>query len=101
MKRSHCINRILTTVVTAGLALLASHTFGQALLSGGTYTQNFDSLPSVALNSNVWVNNSTLQGWYVEAVLSPGIFGAGGECTNVIAATGTATGAAFYSFGTN
>lgn len=101
MKRSRSIKRILWAALAATSTLLTSHAFGQILLSGGTYTQNFDSLPSSAVSSNVWANNSTLQGWYAEAVLSPSVWGTAGECTNIIANTGFATAGALYSFGTN
>lgn len=101
MKRSCSTKRILWSAFAATLTLLTTQAFGQISLSGGTYTQNFDSLPGTAISSNVWVNNSTLQGWYAEAVLSPSVWGTNGECTNIIANTGFATAGALYSFGTN
>ena len=102
MKRSNSINKILTTVTAIGLALVANHAFGQVSLSGGAYTQNFNSLPSTAIKSNVWVNNTTLSGWYCEAVgvppgTAPAVFGSGVECINIIANSGAGTAAAFYS----
>jgi hypothetical protein len=87
--------------MAAGLTFLANHSFGQVSLSAGAYIQNFNSLPSTTVSSNAWANNITLQGWYAEAVLSPAVWGVGGECTNIIANSGSGTTAAFYSFGTN
>lgn len=101
MNRSCSIKHNFCAALAAASTLLATHVFGQVLLSGGTYTQNFDSLPSTAVSSNAWANNSTLQGWYAEAVLSPVVWGTGGECTNILANSGAGTAGALYSFGTN
>lgn len=95
------MTKILRTAIAAGFTLLASHAFSQVSLSGGAYIQDFNSLPSTSVSSNVWANNSTLQGWYAEAALSPAVWGVGGECTNIIASAGTSSTAALYSFGTN
>ena len=72
-----------------------------------TYTQNFNSLPTQAgattLTSNVWVNNSTLTGWYcnISNSVTPVIFGASGACTNILGGTGSSSTGGFYSYGTN
>jgi hypothetical protein len=100
MKQSYRIKNILKTAMAAGLTFLASHALSQVSLSGGAYTQNFNSLPSTVGN-NPWTNNTTLPGWYAEAVLSPAIWGVGGEATNIIANSGAGTAAGFYSLGTN
>lgn len=101
MKQSYRVKNILKTAVAAGLTFLANQSFSQVSLSGGAYIQNFNSLPSTAVSSNAWANNITLQGWYAEAVLSPAVWGVGGECTNIIANSGSGTTAALYSYGTN
>ncbi len=59
-------------------------------ISGGTYSQNFDSLGSV---SNNWINNLTLPGWYASK--------GSADATNYLAGAGTGTTGGIYSFGTN
>ncbi len=49
------------------IALTALHGFtalAQIQMSGGAYSQNFDSLATSG-TANAWANNSTLPGWYV------------------------------------
>jgi hypothetical protein len=50
-------------VVLAGLVLAAPAPAQVVLTGGGTYTQNFDSLPSTG-TAVPWAQNSTLPGWY-------------------------------------
>src|SRR5690349_17219168 len=62
-------------------------------LSGGPYTQNFDSLsnsPALALVN--WVNNSTLPGWYAARQV-------GGSFTNYEVDTGAVLTGRMYSYG--
>ena len=60
-------------------------------MSGGTYSQNFDSLTSG--NNPNWTNNVTLLGWYVSKGVSPT------TVANYILGTGSSTAGALYSFG--
>ncbi|MEI7535014.1 MAG: hypothetical protein WCK57_11655, partial [Verrucomicrobiae bacterium] len=66
--------------------------FAQVLMSGGTYSQNFDSLAGSGSN-NGWTNNVTLLGWYASKVSV--------DNTNISAGSGTSTTGGIYSFGTN
>lgn len=60
-------------------------------MSGGTYSQNFDSLASSG--SPAWVDNSTLPGWYAAK--------GSAEATAYIVSTGTSLTGSIYSFGVN
>jgi endonuclease/exonuclease/phosphatase family metal-dependent hydrolase len=64
----------------------------QVLMSGGTYSQNFDSLANSG-SANSWTDNSTLPGWYASKKVLPVIV------TNYIASTGSLTTGALYSYG--
>jgi endonuclease/exonuclease/phosphatase family metal-dependent hydrolase len=70
--------------------LAASSTTAQIPMSGGSYSQNFDSLGSAAAN---WTNNSTLPGWYSSK--------GSGDSTNHLASTGSSTTGGIYSYGTS
>ncbi len=76
-------------VILISLAVSAS---GQILLSGGTYSQNFDSLANSG-TANTWTDNVTLPGWYASKSLS------GNTITEYRAGTGSDTAGALYSFG--
>jgi endonuclease/exonuclease/phosphatase family metal-dependent hydrolase len=60
-------------------------------MSGGTYSQNFDSLANSG--SPGWTENVTLPGWYASK--------GGADATTYIAGTGTGSTGGIYSFGTN
>ena len=68
----------------------------QVLMSGGTYSQNFDSLANSG--SPVWTDNSTLPGWYVSKA---GGTSGNGPVTSYTPGTGSSGTGAIYSFGTN
>ncbi len=61
-------------------------------MSGGTYSQNFDSLADSG-NVNAWTDNSTLPGWYASKSVLPN------AVTNYIANTGSLTTGSLYSYG--
>lgn len=63
-------------------------------MSGGTYSQNFDSLANSG-SANTWADNSTLPGWYASKTLG------GTSVTTYRADSGTSTAGAIYSYGTN
>lgn len=92
-KRSNIFISTITAAVAA-LALVATHATAQVLLSGGTYTQNFDSLPS-AIGNNPWTNNETLLGWYAASQSQPA---SQAGYTNIIGGSGTANTGAIYAF---
>ena len=58
--------------------------------STGSYTQNFNTLPSTG--SVTWANDSTLTGWWAQRT---------GTGTSIVANTGTTTAGDLYSFGTS
>jgi MYXO-CTERM domain-containing protein len=63
-----------------------------ALNSSGTYSQNFDALPSSGA-SNVWSNNNTLAGWSAQRVV--------GAQNTIAASTGSSSNGSLYSFGSS
>ncbi|MFO1476745.1 MAG: hypothetical protein U1F98_08850 [Verrucomicrobiota bacterium] len=77
--------------VAAFLSAAGISVKGQVLLSGGVYQQDFNTLP--AAGAGAWVNNATLQGWYVSRSASPGIV------TNLAASNGNGTTGGLFSFG--
>src|SRR5437867_1644013 len=109
MKRSAC----LLASLAAG-ALTFSTAQGSALYSGGTYTQNFDSLPNTPENASIeatqgqWADDTvsvpgttvSIIGWYLYHTLDPG---AAEDGTNghqrLRAGPGTQNTGAFWSFG--
>jgi len=83
------------TIFAAALVALAFQSQGQVLLSGGTYSMNFDS-PNLELNTNPntnWVNNSDILGWYAETSF--------GVVTNYRVSSGGVNNGSLYSFGAN
>ncbi len=81
---------------STGLAILLGlesvSTPAQILMSGGNYTQDFDSLATGG-TSNPWENNATLPGWYAsKSAGDPTI-------TTYRAESGTSNAGALYSFG--
>jgi len=65
----------------------------QVAMSGGTYSQNFDSLANSG--TPAWTDNSTLPGWYISKSALPS------NVTSYTPGTGTSGTGAIYSFGTN
>ncbi|HEX5399152.1 MAG TPA: immunoglobulin domain-containing protein [Verrucomicrobiae bacterium] len=63
----------------------------QVLMSGGGYSQNFNSLADSGSPS--WVDNSTLPGWYISKSTAPNIV------SDYTAGPGSSTTGAIYSFG--
>ncbi|HVU26365.1 MAG TPA: immunoglobulin domain-containing protein [Verrucomicrobiae bacterium] len=78
-------------VLTVSALCCAHFSSAQVLMSGGTYSQNFDSLASSG--SPAWVDNSTLPGWYAAK--------GSAEATTYMPGTGTSFAGSIYSFGTN
>ncbi len=64
-------------------------------MSGGTYSQNFNSLANSSGTTNAWTDNSTLPGWYASKT------NGGTLVTTYRADSGTNNAGAIYSFGTN
>ena len=81
-------------ICAAGLAAVfsAMPVSAQILLSGGTYSQNFDSLANSG-TGNSWADNSTLAGWYASKSVPPN------GVTAYNAGTGSSGTGALYSFG--
>jgi endonuclease/exonuclease/phosphatase family metal-dependent hydrolase len=67
---------------------------GQVLMSGGTYSQNFDSLANGG-TGNTWTENVTLPGWYASKSVAPN------DVASYNAGTGSSTAGALYSFGSS
>jgi autotransporter-associated beta strand protein len=73
----------------AALSVPALH--AQIVLSGsGTYTQNFNTLPTSG-TSNAWTDNTTIEGWYAARQSGTVV---------VIASNGSSSTGGIYSFGT-
>ncbi len=70
---------------------LGCRTFAQVLVSGGTYTQNFDALTNSGATN--WTNNFTLPGWYASK--------GNADATSFTLSAGTGTSGGIYSFATN
>ena len=82
------------TIFAAALVALAFQSHGQVLLSGGTYSMNFD-FPNLEQSTNPntnWVNNSDILGWYAETSF--------GVVTNYRVSSGGVNNGSVYSFGT-
>ena len=80
---------LLLLLVLPGL--LPGSLSGQIALSGGAYSQNFDSL--AGSGTAPWMDNVTLPGWYASRSVAPN------SVTNYSAGTGSSTTGALYSFG--
>jgi hypothetical protein len=86
------VKRIFLIHAAVLAAILAvAPVWAQIFISGGTYSQNFDSLASSGTVN--WTNDVTLPGWYAAK--------GGADATSYIAGTGTGTAGSIYSFGTN
>jgi len=87
----------LFSVVALGAFSLAAANSQILLSSGLTYSQNFDTLASVAASTVTWTDNTTLPGWYASKALPapttaiPSYRVSGGEANN----------GSLWSFGTN
>ena len=91
MKQPRLQSCAATVALAAVLGLACTTTKAQVLLSGGTYSQNFDTLAMPGGNTN-WTDNSTLPGWYAGRAV-------GGAITVYRTEAGTANTGALYSFG--
>ena len=80
----------LSGLVAAGMFVASSAT-AQVAMSGGTYSQNFDSLANSG--TLAWTDNSTLPGWYASKTLG------GTSVTTYRADNGSGNTGAIYSFG--
>lgn len=88
MKRSI---RVGGATLALGVAL-AQHAFG-AISFTGSYTENFDSLPSSGAAAP-WTNDSTLSGWSLFKRPAPG-----SPLASITPGTGSSNAGAIYSFG--
>jgi|GEM_PF-1500927 len=93
--------KYLLTCIAAAL-LSAISVSGQVLLSSGTYTQDFNTLPSSGGANHPWANNVTLLGWYAASSNSTAaVVGDATGATNIVVGGGASNSGAIYSFGTN
>jgi len=84
---------LLRTLLTPLLAFFAcTPVWGQILMSGGDYFQDFDSLATSG-TANVWSDNTTLPGWY--AAKTSG----GTEVTTYRGGDGSSNAGAIWSLG--
>lgn len=67
----------------------ASYAAPIAMTGAGSYTQNFDTLPTSG-TTNPWVDDTTISGWYAQR---------SGSGTTIIADIGTGNAGALYSYG--
>lgn len=88
--------------IAAATALCATSQ-AQILVSGGTYTQNFDSLSSGPTSTGTWADNTTLSGWYGARAYTSGTTSALGSYpyTTYRVSGGEMNTGWIYSFGTN
>lgn len=84
---------VLLGAVAAGFFPVGTAS-AQILMSGGAYSQNFDSLASSGSPS--WTDNVTLSGWYISKA---GGTSGNGPVTSYTAGTGSSGTGALYSFG--
>lgn len=75
------------------LLAVAGAANAQVSYSGGTYTQNFDSLATTG-TANAWSNNATIPGWNLFAQPAPGT-----AITTYRADDGAGNSGSFYSYG--
>jgi endonuclease/exonuclease/phosphatase family metal-dependent hydrolase len=75
-------------------ALLPNEAAAQIPMSGGAYSQNFNSLANNG-SAIPWTNNVTLAGWYASRSASPY------DVTDYDAGSGTSLTGSFYSFGSS
>ncbi len=93
------------TALSAGavLAICGSAIARPQSYSGGSYSQNFDTLPTTGTPA-AWSNDTTLTGWYalfvVVAAGGTGRDPGGAAVTGIRANDGTTTNGALYSYGT-
>jgi hypothetical protein len=88
------MNILKSLYILAVFSLLTTDSRAQISLSGGTYSQNFNSLASSSASNTNWLDNSTLSGWYASQK-------SGGALTNYRVSTGSSTASALYSFGSS
>jgi hypothetical protein len=81
-------------IALAAAVLPARPVSAQVLMSGGMYSQNFDSLANSGSPS--WTDNVTLPGWYISKA---GGTSGNGPVTSYSAGTGSGTTGAIYNFG--
>ncbi len=86
--------KCLLTGLAAGFFLVFTAP-AQILISGGTYSQNFDSLAASGTGKS-WINNVTLPGWYAATNLTAT---KSGDAVVYSAGTGSSASGALYSFG--
>jgi endonuclease/exonuclease/phosphatase family metal-dependent hydrolase len=84
----------ISFVCAAGLTVVlpVATVSAQILMSGGTYSQNFDSLANSG-TANSWTDNFTLSGWYASQSAAPNAI------TIYRASVGSGTTGALYSYG--
>lgn len=91
-RRFQAVGFVLRIATCAFAADLDTQTASaQILMSGGTYSQNFDSL--AGSGAAQWTDNVTLPGWYAFQSASPNVV------TNYVAGTGSRNKGSLYSFG--
>lgn len=91
-RRFPVVGFILRIAVWAFAVDLHTHSASaQILMSGGTYSQNFDLL--AGSGAAEWMDNVTLPGWYASQSASPYVV------TNYDAGTGSRNKGSLYSFG--
>src|ERR1043165_1784028 len=98
------MNRSLCVCALVGVAGLASTAMGFISYSGGTYSQNFDSLSNSGTTTNAWTNDSTLPGWLLFQSGSGSVSGTRDNTATAISNyrsdAGGSNAGAIYSWGT-
>jgi MYXO-CTERM domain-containing protein len=83
---------VLVSVCALAGAFNPSHAAISYTTSGGTISQDFDTLPNTGSPS--WTNDSTLAGWSLFRQPAPGT-----AITSIATGTGSSNSGSFYSFG--
>lgn len=83
-------------LLAATLAVAASANAAPVAMNGtGSYTENFDTLPTAPTSANVltpWTNDTNLNAWYAEQ--------SNGTLVNIVSGNGSSNSGGLYSFGT-
>ncbi len=93
--KSNYLRAAFGSLFTLTALLLGQHSSpAQILMSGGAYSQNFDTLATSGAAPATWTDNSTLPGWYASRQT-------GGTFLLYTSTNGASNSGLLYSFGVN
>jgi len=94
-KHAHWTQALLAVSIATAFAPSLAQAQGVPMTGPGSYSENFDALPSVPA-VDAWLNNSTLPNWYAAKASGLG----NPTVANIIVSNGSLNSGAIYSFGT-